>query len=95
MESFSPTIVAIALAAVAFIAWLIRLESKATVTAAKVVELDADLYRHSDNAEIHHRAEDLDRRFESLQTGIDKIEQGISTGFEKINNRIDRLMTSK
>ncbi len=92
---FNSSTVYLGLAVIAFIAWLVRLESKANVTANKVMDIDADLYKHADDSEIHHRGEDLDRRFENLQNGIDKIEKGIEQGFSKINDRIDRLMVSK
>lgn len=88
----NPTIIALAIAIIGFIAWLVRLESKATSTASKVSEMDTDLYSHRDDRTLHHDGEELNRRFAALESGLEKIDQAIHTGFSKINDRIDRLM---
>lgn len=88
MIEISPTLlVTVALAEIAFIAWLIRLESKTNANSEDIKEL----FRHVENPEIHHRADDLDRRFDMLITAITKIE----TSIDKLMERFDKFLMQK
>lgn len=93
MELSAPAIVAVILAAIAFIAWLVRLEGKSTTAVEKADKLAIDVYAHTENTKIHHNADDLDRRFSELKEDITEIKTNIREGLEKIGNRIDRLFT--
>lgn len=80
---------------VAFVAWLIRLESKATGANDKVEKLSVDVYDHHASNDIHHNASDLDRRFKELKDDIIEIKSDIKEGLKEIGHRMDRLFTKQ
>ena len=88
----TPSNVTLALAVVAFIVWLVRLESKANTIAAKVLDHDGDLYKHIDNWAIHHEKDDLNRQFDELKNDLKADLAKIDSTMEKMSDRIDRLI---
>lgn len=88
----TPSTVTAALAIIAFIVWLVRLEGKGATVANKVADHDADLYKHIDNWAIHHEKDDLNRQFDELKADLKADLAKIDTTMEKMSDRIDRLI---
>jgi hypothetical protein len=91
MEWANSNTLAFVLALLAGVAWLIRLESKASNTADDQRDLAEDVYKHHGDREVHHSKDDLDRRFEALKEGQDRIEKGVDT----LNTRFDLFLQQK
>ena len=92
MIELSPSfLVPFGLALVAGIAWLIRLESKASTTARDVDTLSKDFYLHDSDKSVHHDGEELNRRFNVIDDGMKVIQKGI----DKLNDRFDRFLSNK
>jgi hypothetical protein len=70
----------------------VRMESKTNQHTLDINDLYQKVDSHEKDARIHHDGEDLNRRFTVVEEGIKGINDAIKSGFEKINDRIDRLM---
>jgi hypothetical protein len=85
----SPTfLLTLGLAIIAGIGWLIRLESKASAAAKDVDSLSKDFYLHDSDKSVHHDGAELDRRFNVIDSGMQTIQKGI----DKLNERFDRFL---
>lgn len=90
----SPTfLLTLGIALLSGVAWLIRLESKTSTNTRDLDTLSKDVYEHSSNGNVHHSADDLDRRFNELKDDISEIKDNIREGLKEIGHRIDRLFT--
>jgi hypothetical protein len=63
----------------------VRLEAKSGAYDQDISEL----YKHAEDRSIHHPQAELDRRFNVLEGGMEKIEKGI----EKLVQRFDNFLS--
>lgn len=88
-------IVAIVVVLTAFagiIGGFVRMESKTNQHTLDISDLYVKVETHAGDARVHHDGDELNRRFTVVEEGIKEISQQVKTGFEKVADRIDRLI---
>ena len=89
----NPTTVALGMALLAGVVWLVRLESKANSTSADVDELYQKTDQHILDREIHHDAKDLNRRFSDIGRELSEIKGMVKDGLDKLTERFDNFLS--
>lgn len=84
------TVLALAGFALVVLGIMIRAELRSNNNADDITDLYKQMDEHTKDRDVHHTKDDLDRRFEMLQEGQDRIEKGV----EKLNDRFDVFLTN-
>jgi hypothetical protein len=73
---------------VGIVFWFARLEGKTTTNSTDITDIYRQLEVHSQDRQIHHDGDELNRRFSAIDVGMQTIQKGI----DKLNDRFDRLL---
>jgi hypothetical protein len=66
----------------------VRMESKSNQNTSDIADIYRTMEKHTENRNIHHDGEELDRRFNVVESGMHKIEKGI----DKLVERFDKFL---
>lgn len=80
--------IAIVVAFIGLIVWLVRMEGKTNTNATDI----EDLYDHARDQKIHPNNDELERRFSGFSTAMGEMRTEMRQGFTKISDRLDRIL---
>jgi hypothetical protein len=88
----NPTTVTIFGLAIAGIVWLVRQEGRINAALAKQTEMDSDLYKHTENTDIHPKVTEIDKKFNDLKADLKADIHKVDASVEKLSDLVVRVL---